>query len=124
MDIALNPFDPEVADTKEQWDEQGRQHLTALLGSDRRIEFPETLSPRVSVIIALHNKAHLSVLCLQALTEAGDVPYEVVIVDNASTDATAELLGRCANARVIRNAVNLGFGEACMLGVERARGDI
>lgn len=124
MDTALSPFDPQVASSKEQWDQQGQAHLAALLASGRRIDFPEPAAPRISIIIVLHNKAHLSLLCLGALTYAIDTPYEVIIVDNASTDATPRLLDRCVHAQIIRNAGNLGFGAACMQGVACARGEI
>jgi len=48
---------------------------------------------------------------------------EVIIVDNASTDETADLLTRVNGARVIRNATNLGFTLAINIGAKAARGD-
>jgi GT2 family glycosyltransferase/glycosyltransferase involved in cell wall biosynthesis len=123
MASRLTSFDPTKAIGKQEWDEAGKRDLAILLASNRQIEFPAEPVPRISIIIVLHNKAHLSLLCLDALQFAVDVPFELVIVDNASTDSTSELLDRCANATIVRNAHNLGFGEACMQGVERSRGE-
>ncbi|HEX4773050.1 MAG TPA: glycosyltransferase [Bryobacteraceae bacterium] len=123
MTSRLSSFDPTQIITKEGWDEHGARSLAMLLASSRRIEFPVEQSPRISIILVLHNKAHLSLLCLDALTFAVGVPFEPIIVDNASTDSTSALLDRCVNVTVIRNSTNIGFGEACMQGVERARGE-
>lgn len=58
---------------------------------------------------------------------ASNVPVDVVLVDNASTDGTIERLReRHADEprlRMLRNAENLGFGRACNLGAGVARGD-
>jgi GT2 family glycosyltransferase len=49
--------------------------------------------------------------------------YEVIVVDNASTDAAAALLPFAARLKVIRNRENLGFTRANNLGVAEAQGD-
>lgn len=123
MASRLSSFDPQHARTKEEWDDDGARNLEMLRASNRRIEFPAEPSPCVSIIVVLHNKAHLSLLCLDALGFAVNVPFELIIIDNASTDSTSDLLDRCVNVTVVRNSRNLGFGEACMQGVARARGE-
>src|SRR5262249_47450075 len=51
-----------------------------------------------------------------------NVPFEVIVVDNASTDATQELLATVPNLVVLRNDRNTGFGPACNQGGDAARG--
>jgi|WetSurMetagenome_2_1015567.scaffolds.fasta_scaffold172835_2 glycosyltransferase involved in cell wall biosynthesis len=51
----------------------------------------------------------------RALTGLGD--YEVVVVDDGSTDRTAEIAGR--DARVIRHERNMGYGAAIKTGVAK-----
>ncbi|MBV8809374.1 MAG: glycosyltransferase [Acidobacteriaceae bacterium] len=111
-----------IIDGKEAWDQYGMNRLRGLLSSSRELTFPRSDSVEASVILVFHNKAHLSLLCLESLRLNADREYEVIIVDNNSTDQTSALLDRCRNAKIIRNARNLGFGEACMMGAGHAQG--
>lgn len=82
-------------------------------------------APEVSVVIPVFNRVDHTLTCLETLPRARtDVPYEVIVVDNASTDGTAALLAEheaAGRIRVVRNAVNLGFAAACNQGAEAAR---
>ncbi len=77
-----------------------------------------------SIIIPLFNRAELTEQCLVNLAEVTQgVSYEVVLVDNASTDATSTLLGSLGgDVQVIRNDVNRGFAAACNQGARAAHG--
>jgi hypothetical protein len=55
--------------------------------------------------------------------EAQTVPVEIVVVDNASTDGTAEMLAtRFPRVTVVHNTGNMGFGRAVNRGVQEAAG--
>ena len=112
-----------VAEAQKEWDDLGHNRLQQLLHSDDRIVFPATESPIVSIILVFYNKAHLSLLCLDSILENADVSYEVVIVNNCSSDETNSLLERVDGATIINNTANLGFGDACTQGAEQARGE-
>ena len=109
---------------KEEWDRYGKSRLADLLRSDRRIVFPPVgqSRPDVSIILVLFNKSHLSLLCLESILASSDVEFEVVVVDNNSTDETQQLVDRLDGATVIRNEQNAGFGPACMQGAAIAQG--
>ncbi len=79
-----------------------------------------------SIVIPLFNRVDLTTQCLRALiANTPGVPYEVIVVDNGSTDATPALCARLGgNARVIRNDENLGFARACNQGAEAAGSDV
>ena len=81
-------------------------------------------SPDVSVIIVSHNSEHLLPRTLAALQAGcGRLRVQVVVVDNASRDRSAELLKRdFPNVELIENATNLGFGRANNQAMSRARG--
>jgi GT2 family glycosyltransferase/SAM-dependent methyltransferase len=111
-----------LADAQKDWDDLGRSRIHDLFGGNQRISVPETDSPTISIILVFYNKAHLSLLCLYSILDNADVPYEVVIVDNQSSDDTDLLLERIDGATIIKNTSNLGFGDACMQGADRARG--
>ena len=78
----------------------------------------------VSIVIPVFNKAELTSQCLVALAAVTHgVEYEVVVVDNASSDETPELLAQLGgDVQIIRNAENLGFATACNQGARAARG--
>lgn len=79
--------------------------------------------PLVSIVIPCYNQVHYTYACLQSILEnTQDVAYEVIIADDVSTDATAEL-GRFVEGLVIRrNSVNQGFLRNCNQAAEAARG--
>ena len=79
--------------------------------------------PMVSIVIPCYNQVHYTYACLQSILEfTKDVTYEVIIADDVSTDATAEL-GRYAEGLVIcRNETNQGFLRNCNQAAKAARG--
>lgn len=77
-----------------------------------------------SIVIPVFNRAELTEQCLVALAQVTEgVTFEVIIVDNASTDGTRELCAKLGgDVQVIRNEENLGFAKACNQGARAARG--
>ncbi len=53
--------------------------------------------PLVSIVIPVFNNVRLTLECLLSIVEGDDVPFEVIVVDNGSTDATKELLATVPN---------------------------
>jgi len=82
-------------------------------------------APRISIIIPLYNKVEYTKQCLEALTLNTDqsLGYEVVLVDNASTDGTADYLRTLSgDVTIVTNRKNLGFAKGCNQGGRIARG--
>jgi GT2 family glycosyltransferase/glycosyltransferase involved in cell wall biosynthesis len=84
--------------------------------------------PLVSILIVTHESAEYVPLCLEALLRNTSYPsFEVIVVDNASRDRTAELVEEFARRdprlRLIRNQRNQGFAVANNLAAEAARGE-
>jgi GT2 family glycosyltransferase/glycosyltransferase involved in cell wall biosynthesis len=85
---------------------------------------PTTTSPAVSIVIPVYNHFAHTRTCLESLAaNPGSIGFEVIVVDDCSSDATPELLPRIGGIRVLRNAQNLGFIGACNAGLAAARGD-
>ena len=80
-------------------------------------------SPRVSVVIPTHNGAATLAACLESLQASSRVPHEIIVVDDASTDDTAEIATRF-RCRVIRLAENAGAAHAKNRGATEASGDV
>jgi GT2 family glycosyltransferase len=79
-----------------------------------------------SIIIPVFNKAELTRNCLAKLQPslAGAGEGEVIVIDNASTDHTPQMLASFPWIRMIRNEKNLGFAGANNQGAREARGRI
>ncbi|MGV6872448.1 glycosyltransferase family 2 protein [Pseudochelatococcus sp. B33] len=73
--------------------------------------------PAVEAVVVSFESAGVLPACLAALTREGAA---VIVVDNASTDGSAELAEN-RGARVIRNARNEGYGRANNVGMRAAR---
>ncbi len=86
------------------------------------ISFPGVTAPDVTVVVVTFNRWDLTRQALSLLAELTEPRYEVVIVDNASTDGTGAELDRVSGASILRNQRNLGFGPACNQGAAMARG--
>lgn len=80
----------------------------------------------VSVVVTSWNTRAWLARCLAAATRAVDaVGGELIVVDNGSSDGSAEMTARrFPRARLLRNADNLGFAAASNQGARMARGDI
>ena len=98
--------------------------LQTLLASEQRLVLPTCVHPRVSIVIPLYNQAHYTYLTLETLRATPtSIPFEVILVDDASTDATSRLLDRLDGVRTVTHQENEGFGETCNDGLARARGE-
>jgi len=81
--------------------------------------------PRLTVIVISWNTRDLLARCLAAVGRDGaTLALEVIVVDNASSDGSADLVARrFPAARLIRNPDNRGFGRACNQALAVASGD-
>lgn len=95
--------------------------LDAFLAGSATLEFPAAPDPAISAIVILHNQAPLTFRCLASLHAQTGANVEVIIVDNASTDRTHELLGRVSGVTVVRNTGNEGFLRAANRATGRAQ---
>jgi GT2 family glycosyltransferase len=88
------------------------------------------MSDLTSIVILSRNKAAYTRLCLQSMLQSQGAEFEVIVVDNGSTDGTLEMLeeiaadyaARGVGLRVIRNADNIGCSTARNQGAAAAAG--
>ncbi|MDM8568859.1 glycosyltransferase, partial [Thiotrichales bacterium HSG1] len=88
------------------------------------IVLPEVFTPTVSIVIPIFNKILYTYNCLLTLQKYDpEISKEVIIVNNASSDTTKDLLNQLQGAfQVINNEENKGFVEACRQGAAVAKG--
>lgn len=88
-------------------------------------EAEESRQPDITAIVVSWNVCDLLVRCIEALRSpsvTGGCSVEVIVVDNASTDGSAEVMASVAGTKLIRTGRNLGYGRANNLGLKSAAG--
>lgn len=104
-------------------------HDLVVEGAVKRKQFPQLMlpdndNPVVSIIVPVFNQFALTYHCIAScILAANDIPFELIVVDDCSTDATITLQDKVANFKVLRNASNLGFVRSCNRGAAEAKGD-
>jgi GT2 family glycosyltransferase len=83
---------------------------------------PQAGSARVAVVIVVWNAKHYVMECLESLREhCEQACSEVIVVDNASTDGTPELVAEMfPEFKLIRNPENFGFAKANNIGMAQS----
>ncbi len=89
------------------------------------LQLPLSPSPRISIVVPVHNQYAVTRRCLAAIAYAPTrVPFELIVVDDGSGDGTAEALATEApGVRVLRHDFARGFNQACCSGAAVARGE-
>lgn len=106
----------------EIWAQRWLDHQFAPEARSTPIEVGD--KPELSVIIVNWNTRELTRACLSSLREQlSSVAHEVIVVDNASGDNSAEMIAAdFPDVRLIRNPENVGFGVANNQAMRVARG--
>lgn len=85
---------------------------------------PHSAQARISIVIVVWNAKEYVMECLSSLREhCAKLCQEVIVVDNASTDGTPDLIAeKFPEFKVIRNSENLGFAKANNIGIVQSTG--
>ena len=87
------------------------------------LHFPAHEQVEVSVIIPVFNQLQFTHACLASLQTAQErARFEVIIVDDCSTDKTTEVVPQIHGVVYLRNETNSGFIVSCNRGAAKARG--
>ena len=134
-------------DVREKLAAQGRQHalehhtyrqrMERLLAADiasprqpvstgRRTDYSfrpgASVADLTSIVIVTHNQLEFTRQCLDSLRAHTNQPYELIVVDNGSTDGTPEYLNDAPDVLLIENNSNRGFPAAANQGIRLSRG--
>lgn len=84
----------------------------------------DATTPQVSVIVVSFNTRAMTLDCLRSIEDQTKTPHEVILVDNASKDGSAEAVAQMFPAvRLMAETDNHGFSKANNLAAKVARGD-
>jgi glycosyltransferase involved in cell wall biosynthesis len=86
--------------------------------------FPLPITPRVSVVVANYNGDPTLKICLQSLEQLNYPDYEVILVDDGSTDRSLEIAAEFPEIRCLRHGQNQGLSVARNTGIAAATGEI
>lgn len=86
--------------------------------------FSLSAAPRVSVVVASYNGAATLKTCLQSLEHLRYPDYEVILVDDGSTDATQAIAALFPGVRTLRHERNQGLSAARNTGIYAATGEL
>lgn len=79
-------------------------------------------APLVTIVVLAYNQLDYTRLCLDSLRRHTRLPYELLVVDNASQDGTPEFLRALEGVSLLTNRENLGYARACNQGIAAAQG--
>ncbi len=80
--------------------------------------------PSVSIIIISYNTREMTLECLRSLVAETTVNYELIVLDNASEDGSAEAIGaEFPEAILLAETSNHGFAKGNNIAIERATSD-
>ncbi len=86
--------------------------------------FPLARHPKVSVVVASYNSDRTLKACFESLGKLKYPDYQVILVDDGSTDTTPRLAKQFPHVRYLRHEQNLGLSVARNTGLAAAEGEI
>lgn len=86
----------------------------------------ESVPPAVSVVLPTYNRAETLKRSIQSVLSQSFADFELIIVDDASRDESAEVVASFDDSRIkyVRNEINLGGAEARNVGIRNARANL
>lgn len=87
------------------------------------LDFIQSDEPLVSIVIPVYNDYRVTMNCLQSIHRyRSDIPFEIILADDCSSDLTTSIADRVAGIRVARTSQNQRFLRNCNQAAELAQG--
>ena len=123
------PYGMSLAPVSRRPTRLGAATLEAIAATPAPAAVAEAAEPVASVVVVSFDSLAFTRLCVETvLAEPAEPPFELIVVDNGSTDGSREYLeelaGRDARMSLIANDENAGFPAACNQGLAAARGGV
>lgn len=102
-------------------------HLQTWMDKNNKVNQPigfiTNETPLVSIIIPVYNNIHYTERCLRSIYHSSPKhSYEIIIVNDCSTDQTQEILSHIKGLTIVTNPTNSGFIISCNKGAQIAKG--
>ncbi|MCC0011039.1 MAG: glycosyltransferase family 2 protein [Hyphomicrobiaceae bacterium] len=81
--------------------------------------------PEISILMVSYNTREMTLAAIQSVVRETTVPFEIIVIDNASTDGSAQAIAaHPGRVRLIARDDNIGFARANNLAAQYARADM
>ncbi|MBP8975132.1 MAG: tetratricopeptide repeat protein, partial [Bacteroidetes bacterium] len=104
-----------------------RQRIAALVEEPNGDDESKNKFPSTSIIIITYNNLSYTQECLSSVLQYTDTPYELIVIDNNSSDGSQDWLREFAathnSCQLILNSENLGFPHGINQGLRQAKGE-
>jgi len=104
----------------EQLITQGKLSFPA---GDNHAAIKTTPCPKISIIVVTYNSLEDIQSCIRSIQAKTPTPYELIIIDNNSSDETAKYIKTIKDIKLILNTENKGFSAATNQGINISTGD-
>lgn len=95
--------------------------LQAFMESGETMNFPTYSNPEVSIIIVDFNQPALTLNCLNSILITVQIPYEIILIENAPETNALNFINRLSNVEVHINKKNFHFLKGANQGAQIAR---
>jgi tetratricopeptide (TPR) repeat protein len=121
-ELAINYYKEALYNSKNQDDMNQVYQILQELGIKKSKEDLLMNKPlKTSIVILTYNNLDYNKLCIESIRKyTKEGTYEIIVVDNHSTDGTVEWLKKQRDVKIILNGENLGFPKGCNQGIEIA----
>ena len=86
--------------------------------------FQEYAQPLVSVVIPVYGQIAVTIRCLESIAKhVPNASFEIIIVNDKSTDSSKKVLEKVRGIRLITNKENIGFIRSCNAGARAVKGE-
>ncbi len=89
----------------------------------------DAFRPLTSLVMLTYNQIDFTKLCIESMFRHTRIPFELIVVDNGSTDGSLQYLSSldrsgsaCVRVEIIANETNTGFANGCNQGIRQSRG--
>lgn len=101
------------------------KHIEEILSEiAKRFPPPIPNKPEISIIIPVYNHVQVTLKCLLSIALSNSqTNYEIIIIDDCSSDETPFLISRLSGIRLLRNPQNMGFLKSCNIAASYSNGE-
>ena len=78
--------------------------------------------PLVSIVMPVFNQIEFTIKAFASFRANTRIPFELILVDNASSDGTKDIMEFLPGVKIIRNEINQGFVKAVNQGIKESKG--
>lgn len=91
-------------------------------GKIKTDDLKKLFMPKVSIVIPVHNQLDYTKKCIESIRKYTNIPYEVIVVNDASTDQTNNYLSAQTDIIVKNNEYQKGYPASCNVGIRSSSG--